>query len=313
MRMENHIMKQKFTRERTESSDIFRFTIHKEMKLRPFLFEAMPRRSKNSVKSMLARGQVQVNNQIVTKHNHIIYPGQTVEILKNRAAKRESSLIGLRILFEDDDLIVVDKDAGLLSIATAKEKERTAHYQLMEYVRRQHPANRIFVVHRLDKDTSGVMMFAKNERAKHVLQNAWRDMVKERSYVALVEGEVNDQEGTITSWLKETKTRLMYSSPTEGDGLRADTHFKKIQANNSYTLLDVELETGRKNQIRVHMQDIGHPIVGDKKYGSKKKGIGRLGLHARALAFTHPKTKEIMRFEVDAPDIFYNKTGGRRA
>lgn len=306
-------MTKKFTRERTKSSDIFKFTIHQEMELRPFLFEAMPRRSKNSVKSMLARGQVQVDDHIVTRHDHHIYPGQTIQILKNRAAIKEDTLIGLRILFEDDDLIVVDKDAGLLSIATAKEKNRTAHNQLMEYVRKKHPANRIFVVHRLDKDTSGVMMFAKNERAKHVLQNAWRDMVGERSYVALVEGEVKDQQGTITSWLKETKTRLMYSSHKKGDGLRAVTHFNTIQANNGYSLLDVELETGRKNQIRVHMQDIGHPIVGDKKYGSTKKGIGRLGLHARALAFIHPKTNENMRFEVDAPDIFYNKTGGRRA
>src|SRR5699024_5384497 len=284
-----------------------------EMELRPFLVEAMPRRSKNSVKSMLARGQVQVDDHIVTRHDHHIYPGQTIQILKNRAAIKEDTLIGLRILFEDDDLIVVDKDAGLLSIATAKEKNRTAHNQLMEYVRKKHPANRIFVVHRLDKDTSGVMMCGKHERAKHVLQNAWRDMVGERSYVALVEGEVKDQQGTITSWLKETKTRLMYSSHKKGDGLRAVTHFNTVQANNGYSLLDVELETGRKNQIRVHMQDIGHPIVGDKKYGSTKKGIGRLGLHARALAFTHPKTKENMRFEVDAPDIFYNKTGGRRA
>src|SRR5699024_9538309 len=175
-------MTKKFTRERTESSDIFKFTIHQEMELRPFLFEAMPRRSKNSVKSMLARGQVQVDDHIVTRHDHLIYPGQTIQILKNREAIKEETLIGLQILLEDDDSIVVDKDAGLLSIATAKEKNRTAHNQLMEYVRKKHPANRIFVVHRLDKDTSGVMMFAKNERAKHVLQNAWRDMVGERSY-----------------------------------------------------------------------------------------------------------------------------------
>lgn len=302
-------MSDMFKRERSDSPDVLRFTIHKEMELRPFLFQAMPRRSKNSVKSILARGQVQVDDLIVTKHNYVIYPGQTVEILKNKAAIRQDRLIGLTILHEDDDLIVVQKDAGLLSIATAKEKERTAHNQLMTYVRNKHPANRIYVVHRLDKDTSGVMMFAKNERAKHVLQNAWRDMVKERSYVALVEGEVKKEEGTITSWLNETKAHVVYSSLNEKDGLRAVTHYTKVQSNNKFTLLDVELETGRKNQIRVHMKDIGHPVVGDKKYGSTKNVIGRLGLHAQSLAFIHPKTKEHMRFEAEVPHVFFSRTG----
>lgn len=297
-----------FTKKWSASPDILTFEIHQETELRPFLFQAMPNRSKNSVKSILARGQVQVNDLIVTKHNHIVYPGQTVEILKNKAAIRESTLIGLTILHEDDDLIVVHKDAGLLSIATAKEKERTAHNQLMTYVRNKHPGNRVFVVHRLDQETSGVMMFAKNERAKHVLQNDWRNMVKERSYIALLEGKMKDEQGTVTSWLKETKTRLMYSSPTEGDGLRAVTHFTKLASSRNFTLVDVELETGRKNQIRVHMKDIGHPITGDKKYGASKNDIGRLGLHAKALAFVHPKTKKTMRFEAEVPHVFYSKT-----
>ncbi len=302
-------MTQKFRRERSDSKDIVAFTIYKEMELLPFLLEALYKRGRNSVKSILARGQVQVDQVITTKYNYTLRPGQTVEILRNKAAIRHNRLIGLTILHEDDDLIVVQKDAGLLSVATAKEKVRTAHNQLMTYVRNKHPANRIFVVHRLDKDTSGVMMFAKNERAKHVLQNAWRYMVKERSYIAFVEGEVKKERGTVTSWLNETKAHIVYSSLNEKDGLRAVTHYKKVQSNKKFSLLEVELETGRKNQIRVHMKDIGHPIVGDKKYGSTKNTIGRLGLHAKALAFIHPKTKKHMRFEADVPHVFFSRTG----
>jgi tRNA pseudouridine32 synthase/23S rRNA pseudouridine746 synthase/23S rRNA pseudouridine1911/1915/1917 synthase len=301
-------MSEKYKKISHKSSDKLAYIIEKEMQLLPFLIEVLSQRSRNSVKSILGRGQVTVDDYIVTQFNYLLHPGQTVEILKNKAAIRENNLIGLKIQYEDNDLIIVEKEAGLLSIASEKEKELTAHYQLMNYVRNKGPMNRVFVVHRLDKDTSGVMMFAKNERSKQVLQTAWRDMVKERTYFALVLGNVQQDKGTIKSWLRESKTRTVYSSYTKGDGLTAVTHYKKIQSNENYSLLEVELETGRKNQIRVHMKDIGHPVVGDKKYGSTTNMIGRLGLHAKVLAFHHPTTKKYMRFEAEVPASFYNKS-----
>lgn len=263
-------MTEKFIKREESTEDLMIFEIVEETELLKFLFEAMPHRSRNSVKSILGRGQVKVDDYIVTQFNYLLYPGQLISVLKNKAAIREGALIGLTIEYEDKDLIVVKKDAGLLSVASEKEKELTAHNQLMLYVREAGPLNRVFVVHRLDKDTSGMMMFAKNERVKRELQKSWQEMVKERTYMALVEGNVQKEEGTIKSWLLESKTRVVFSSFTKGDGLRSVSHYKRIQSNDNFSLLQVELETGRKNQIRVHMKDIGHSVVGDKKYGSTK-------------------------------------------
>lgn len=277
-----------------------RYTVTEPMELLPYLLTVMSNMGRNSVKSILARGQVSVNDRVVTKYNFPLQPGHTITISKDRISD-EPPFIGLNILHEDEDIIVIQKEAGLLSIASAQEQELTAYRQLMTHVRKDNPKHRIFVVHRLDRDTSGVMMFAKSEKVQQKLQQSWKDMVQERSYIALVEGLVKKPEGTISSWLKESKTLKMYSSPYPNDGLHAITHYKTVQSNRNFSLLEVHLETGRKNQIRVHMQDIGHPIVGDKKYGAKTKPIGRLGLHARVLAFVHPTTGTNMRFETNIP------------
>ncbi|MBY0014263.1 RluA family pseudouridine synthase [Paenibacillus typhae] len=283
------------------------YTVKEPAELLPFLLDSLSGRGRNSVKSLLSRGQVSVDGKAVTKHNYPLQPGQTVAIdLEKQVQAKE--MAGLTIVHEDDDLIVIQKDAGLLSIATGDENEQTAYRQLMEHVRLGNPRNRIFVVHRLDRDTSGVMMFAKSEAVQQKLQNNWKDMVKERSYVALVEGAVKKAEGTISSWLKETSTLKMYSSPHEGDGQHAVTHYKLIQANRHFSLLEVRLETGRKNQIRVHMADIGHPIAGDKKYGAETKAVGRLGLHARVLSFVHPTTGDLLTFESPIPKTFLKYT-----
>jgi RluA family pseudouridine synthase len=283
------------------------FEVKKSTELLPFLLEQMANRSRNSVKSILTRGQVKVDDHIETKHNYPLRPGQIVSVLKNKVAVKESTLIGMQILYEDDSIIVINKDAGILSIATEKEKKRTVLHQLMEHVRRDHPGNRVFVVHRLDKETSGVMLFAKSEKIKRKLQDNWKEIVKERTYVALVEGEVKQQEGTIKSWLKETVTHKMYSVQDK-NGQLAITHFRKIQSNKEFSLLETKLETGRKNQIRVHMSDMGHPVVGDKKYGAKTNEIGRLGLHAKILSFHHPVTEQLMLFRADAPKSFLVKS-----
>lgn len=281
------------------------YSVSEAVELLPFLLAQLSNQGRNSVKSMLARGQIAVGDKTVTLYNHLLQPGQLVTVHKE--IKEEAMpFVGLSILHEDEDIIVIQKEAGLLSIASAQESEVTAYRQLTAHVRRANQQNRIFVVHRLDRDTSGVMMFAKNEKAQQTMQNAWQEMVTERSYIALVDGKVKKDEGTISSWLKESSTLKMYSSHFPNDGLHAVTHYKTLQTSSDYSLLEVHLETGRKNQIRVHMQDIGHPIAGDKKYGSRSRALGRLGLHARVLAFTHPTLGTQMRFETPTPKPFLN-------
>lgn len=273
-----------------------------------FLLAKLAGQGRNSVKSLLAHGQVSVDGRVETKYNYPLKPGQVVTVSKEKKSA-EPALIGLRILHEDDDVIVVFKDAGLLSIASPQETELTAYRQLTAHVRLAGANNRIFVLHRLDRETSGIMMFAKSERVQQKMQDSWNEVVKERSYVALVEGLVKKPEGTIASWLKESSTLKMYSSQRPNDGQYAVTHYKVLKASRSFSLLEVYLETGRKNQIRVHMQDIGHPVVGDKKYGSKSKAIGRLGLHARVLSFEHPTTGQVLRFESPIPKPFLSQFG----
>lgn len=295
-------------KQRHHSNQSLEFTVKDSTTLLPFLLEVMPKRGRNSVKSILKRGQVSVNNHIETQHDYELYEGQTISILKNKAAVKEGALIGLAIIYEDADVIVVNKEAGLLTIATEKEKNRTAHHQLMLYVREENPRNRVFIVHRLDQDTSGVMMFAKNEQAKEKLQRNWGLPSNKRTYLALVEGKPEKHSDVITSWLNETKTHRMYSSFTKDNGLFAKTEYNVIQSNNDFSLLEIELKTGRKNQIRVHMQDIKHPVVGDKKYGAKTNDIRRLGLHAHTLSFNHPKTGELQTYKSPAPQVFWKKS-----
>jgi 23S rRNA pseudouridine1911/1915/1917 synthase len=268
-----------------------------------FLMEKLPGQSRNNIKSLLTHRQVKVEGQVVSQYNHLLKPGQ--EVLVNWALVRDKEAEkSFRIIYEDADIIVIDKPAGLLTIATDAEKERTAYHQLTDYVQIQNPDQRIFIVHRLDRDTSGVMLFARNEAVKKMFQDNWKELMIERAYIAVVEGRLDKKEGTVKSWLLETKTKLMYSSARPGAGLEAITHYKVLMDSSRYSLLEIRLETGRKNQIRVHMQDMGHSIIGDKKYGAKTNPIGRLGLHASILAFRHPVTNEMMRFETEVPKKF---------
>jgi 23S rRNA pseudouridine1911/1915/1917 synthase len=189
-------------------------------------------------------------------------------------------------------------------VATDKEKRRTAYAFLSSHVKAENPENKIFIVHRLDRETSGLLLFARNEKIKQQIQQNWEETIIQRTYVAVVEGEVSQDAGTITSWLTESKALKVYSSQNPQHGSKSITHYKKITANEHYTLLQLNLETGRKHQIRVHLQDLGHPVVGDAKYGSKEKPIGRLALHAQVLAFTHPITNTLSRFETPVPPKF---------
>lgn len=207
----------------------------------------------------------------------------------------------LDIIYEDKELIVVNKPAKKLTIATNKEELNTLYHEVYEYVHKKNKRNRIFIVHRLDKDTSGVVLFSKNEKLKYLLQDNWNEITK-RSYLAIVEGIVK-YKGTVKSYLKETKTLLTYSS-NKKDGKLAITEYEPISYHNKNTLLKINIKTGRKNQIRVHMKDIGHPIIGDKKYGSKKDLYKRMALHAYELELIHPITKKKMVFTAKIPNCF---------
>ncbi len=268
-----------------------------------FLLAQMPHKGRNYMKSLLAHGQISVDGEVTTQFNYSLEIGQKV-IINWTKVLQEGQPPGLKILFEDEHLIVIEKAAGILSIATDQEKKQTAYSILSEHIKKRDPKNRIFVVHRLDRDTSGVMMFAKSEDVKKKIQNAWKEVVLERSYAVVIEGQVTNTQGTITSWLTENKALRMYSSSTPNEGQKAVTHYRVSEMNKNYSLLEVKLETGRKNQIRVHMQDLGHSIIGDIKYGGTKSPIKRLGLHAHILAFKHPITNENMHFESPIPKQF---------
>lgn len=283
------------------------FIINEPTLLLEYLLKSITNKSKNNIKSMLSRGNILVDGKETTKFDYHLKVGQVVTIKTAQIFDNESNDI-LDILYEDDDLIVINKPEGLLSISTEAEKTNTAYHKVMNYLKRKNYRNRIFVVHRLDSDTSGVLMFAKNEKIKFALQDNWNDLVSVRGYMAVVEGIVPEATGTIKSWLRETKTLLVYSSYTPNDGLEAITNYKKINNSKDYTLLEINIETGRKNQIRVHMKDIKHNIVGDKKYGAKSDPLKRLGLHAHVIEFKHPFTNKMMRFEADVPQNFISIT-----
>lgn len=278
-------------------------TVAEPAQLMAFLIAQLPHKNRNNIKSLLSNKQILIDGKVYTQFNHPLQPGQVVTVAANRAPA-VSQYRGLTILYEDQYLIVINKQAGLLSMATNKERDRTAYGILSDYLKRENPANKVFIIHRLDRETSGVMMFAKSEAVQQMVQESWNDTTKQRTYVALVEGIPEPPAGTISSYLRESKALIVYSSQNPDNGLFSVTNYSVLKAANGFALLELELETGRKNQIRVHMQDIGHPIVGDAKYGATTNPIGRLGLHAAELAFEHPVTGEQMRFDAPVPKSF---------
>lgn len=278
--------------------------IEKKDTLLPFLFAYFAGRSKTTVKSYLAHRQVSVNGCITTQFDTPLAPGDRVEVDFGRA-RQAVSHPKLRIVYEDDDLIVIEKRNGLLSVATDKQIMRTAYSILSEHVKQEDPRNKIFVLHRLDRETSGLMMFAKNEEVKVKIQSEWEKTVVERKYFAVVEGVVEKDEGMISTYLTESKAMKVYVTQKE-EGKIANTGFRVLKRSfkNDLTLLELELETGRKNQIRAHMEYIGHPIIGDKKYGSQRALIGRVALHAGVLNFIHPVTGVRHDFSTPIPRKF---------
>ena len=268
-----------------------------------FLIEQMPQRKRTTIKEYLKHNQIAVNNIPTTQFDTEIHPGDTIKV----NLTREFRLFyhrRLKLVYEDDDIIVVNKGYGLLSMGTDKVKDGTAYSIVRDYIKWQDPRNKLFIVHRLDRDTSGLMMFAKNENAKETMQHNWNNMVLNRKYLAVVEGKVEEPEGTVRSYLAETSQYEVYSTQNPDEGQLAVTRYRTLKCKNGYSLLEVELDTGRKNQIRVHMKDLGHPIAGDRKYGAKSSPIHRLALHAQTLRFVHPVTRREMNFETPIPTSF---------
>jgi 23S rRNA pseudouridine1911/1915/1917 synthase len=337
-----------------------KFTVKHEAQLLPYLFEIFPDQSRTGVKNLLAKGQVTVNGQSVTAFDHPLSAGDALVILPKgismaRQVKEEAAdkveAAGVRIVYEDEYLIVADKPSGLPTISSGgpksgmsmqyvkemrakggkaavmvQKRELTLYSLLFEYVRQQAKAQRkedlisgvqpdrrdkrVWIVHRLDRGTSGLVLFAKDERTKELLQSKWRESVIERKYVAILEGELQEAEGTVESWLYENpKSLKMSSSPVETkDSQHAVTHYRALGTvrveKYHFTRAEFELETGRKNQIRVHAADLGHPVTGDYKYGAEFDPIGRLALHAASLVFRHPFTGKIVRCKSSLPKAF---------
>ena len=294
-------MKQKpYAKAQNQYTDYF---VREPMELMEFLASKMPQASRTKLKSLLTKRVVFVDNVITTQYNFPLQPGMKVQISRDKHTHEFRSNL-LRIVYEDAYLIVVEKREGLLSVGTERERERTASTILNEYLRRQDRRSRVYVVHRLDRDTSGLMMFAKDEKTQHTLRDNWHELVFDRRYVAVVTGEMERDRGTVHSWLTD-RTLYVHSSPVDDGGKESVTHYRTIKRTKGLSLVELHLETGRKNQIRVHMQDLGHPVVGDGRYGLEDfNPIGRLALHAFKLCFHHPVTGEEMRFETPYPAEF---------
>lgn len=266
------------------------YIIDKEILLFDYLKEILPNKSKNNIKSLLKNECIYINNKIITKYNYLLKENDILYI------KYKTS--NLDIIYEDNNIIVIDKPSGLLTISNEKEKVKTLYHYVLEYLKKK--KQKVFIIHRLDKDTSGIVIFAKDEKTKKLYQDNWNDLVIKRGYIAVVCGKTKDND-TIKSYLKESSNMMVYSSK---DGKLAITHYEKIKSNNKYSMLQIYIDTGRKNQIRVHMKENGTPIIGDKKYGCKDNSLKRLGLHSNILIVKNPINNKMFKFSSNYPKEF---------
>ena len=278
-----------------------------EAGLLEFIASALPDAKRGDLKKRLRFGHFAVDGQVTSAFDAPVAPGAVVELNLTRpfVVFRHPRL---KLVYEDDDIIVVDKGYGLLSVDTdtsRKSHVETAYSILREYVKSKHPSNKIFIVHRLDRDTSGLMVFAKNVEAKEALQHNWNNMVLERKYVALLDGELAKESGEVRSHLAETVQHEVYSTDEPSEGKLAVTRYRVRRKGKGRTLAEFSLDTGRKNQIRVHAHDLGCPITGDKRYGNGSGPLHRMALHAETLRFAHPVTRLDMNFTSPVPSQFY--------
>lgn len=286
--------------------NIISFTVgeHDPGELLEFLIAKMPDSRRTTLKDYLKYHQVMAGNNVMTRFDHPLRPGDTVKVNTTREFQVFSHP-RIKLVYEDDDVIVIEKGYGLLSMGTDKIKDGTAYSILREYLKRKDPRNKLFIVHRLDRDTTGLMMFAKNMEAKDTMQHNWNNMVLERKYVAVVEGELDPPQGRIRSYLAENSAHEVYSTQDPEKGQLAITDYITLKSRKPYSMVELSLATGRKNQIRVHMKEAGHPIVGDRRYGAQPSPIHRLCLHAQTLRFVHPVTRRDMSFTSPLPAGFF--------
>ena len=274
-----------------------KFEIKEPMILIDYLINILNKPRKKA-KSLLTNKAIYINGKNITKYNYPLFPGNILEI-----KEYSNNKLDLDIIYEDKYIIVVNKRSGLLTVSTENENEKTLYHQVSDYVKLKNKNARICVIHRLDRDTSGVVMFAKDEKTKRLYQDNWDKLVSNRKYVAVLSGKPINKQGKIIEYLVEKENMKVYAV-SKNKGKIAITNYKIIKSNNKYTLIDIDLETGRKNQIRVAMQNMNTPIVGDKKYGSKEDPLKRLGLHAYKLVLTNPLNNKKMVFTSPYPDCF---------
>ncbi len=284
------------------------FKVVEPAQLIAFIMEKMHGVSRNRAKALISNRVVLVNNTITTHPLAELKPGDVVQLDRSKH-KKSFHCKELDIVFEDPYLFVIDKHPGLLSMSN-NSRQQTVQTVLNRYLEKGGGRNTSHLVHRLDRDTSGLMVYAKDVQTQQSLINSWQQLVTDRRYLALVKGEFQQTRGRIQSWLTEDKKFVTHSSPVDNGGKYAVTHYNVLASSNGYSLVECELETGRKNQIRVHMADLGHPVVGDRKYGSDEDPMRRLGLHAYMLSFTHPVTGKYLRFETPVPYCFEKLLGG---
>ncbi len=279
-----------------------RYAVAKPQQLLDALAVMYPESSKTTLRQMLQTGRVRVNSEIEKNARRELEEDDTVDVA-DKAVHRNLPE-GLAILHEDNDVIVVLKANGLLTVATERERETTAQAYLNVYLGQKKGEERIQVVHRLDRETSGVLVFAKNAYAREQLKEQFAAHTVDRVYIAMIEGEMDPEAGTFRSFLRERRDLKMESVDEHPDAKYAVTHYRTIETNGRYSMLEVTLETGRKNQIRAHLSEAGHPVIGDRMYGSEVNPIGRLGLHAKLLGFDHPVTRKHMVFTAPVPKAF---------
>ncbi len=290
------------------ASKYHELTVKSPCTLTEYLSKQFSGISRNKIKDILKGHGVTVDRKLVTQWDYPLQPGMIVRVSKHRRST-ELSNKWVKIIYEDKDIIVIEKTEGILSMA-ATAKQFCVKTILDEYFEKRHFKCHAHVVHRLDRDTSGLMVYAKTIEAAQVLERDWKGRVFDRRYVAVLSGKMEKEGGTVESWLKDNKACITYSSPTDNGGKYAVTHYHTLKATEDYSLVEMRLETGRKNQIRVHMQDINHPVVGDIKYGVGGSPLGRLCLHAFRLYLYHPVTGERMEFETPIPTPFKNLVDG---
>lgn len=297
------INKDKNRRIASQPDRIVTWDVPETTTLLAFVEKRLADHSKTKVKSMLKHNQFAVNSMPTSQFDTPLEDGDKVSVNFTKSFRVFSSP-RIKLVYEDNDILVINKGYGVLSMGTDNIKEGTAYSIMREYVKYSDPRAKVFIVHRLDRDTSGLMMLAKTMEAKDTMQHNWNNMVLNRKYVAVVEGVIPDDEGVVKSYLAETAQFEVYSTQDPTKGQLATTRYKVLKRSSGYTLVELELDTGRKNQIRVHMKDLGHPIVGDRKYGASSSPIRRLALHARTLRFVHPITRKEMNFELPVPTRF---------